>query len=275
VRYRYFLAIQTVLPDLYERDRDFIDNLRLLRELGFDGVELNIREPDRVDPAKLKSFLGDFGLVFSIFATGLTAKTAGLSLASTEEGRRKESVRRARGFLAFARELGGGVVAGYLKAAAGENSPAHREKLKESIAEIAPEAQRLETPFVVEAINRFESPLGNGLDDTWDLVREQAQDRGNPWVHILPDTWHMNIEESNMEAAMIRHRGRFIGFHLSDNNRFLPGFGALDFKRIVGVLDALGYTGRVALEANIKTSFAEDVRKSMGYLAPILKKEEW
>jgi sugar phosphate isomerase/epimerase len=82
----------------------------------------------------------------------------------------------------------------------------------------------------------------------------------------------MNIEESNMEAAMIRHREHFTGFHLSDNNRFLPGFGALDFKKIIGVLEALDYAGRVALEANLKVSFQSDVAKSMEYLAPLLAK---
>ncbi len=269
-RYRYFLAIQTLLPDRYRDDAAFIGNMKVLQSLGFDGVELNIRDPEAVNPADLKSFLADFGLVLSVFATGFTAKTANLSLASEDEARRRESVRRAKGFLAFAREFDAGAVAGFLKASAGENKPANREQLKASIAEIAPEALKLKTPFVVEAINRFESPVGNSLDDTWDLIR----DAKNPHVHILPDTWHMNIEESNMEAAMVRHRDHYIGFHLSDNNRFLPGFGALDFRKIVGVLDALGYTGRVALEANFRKSFADDVRASMEYLAPILKKEE-
>lgn len=266
--YRYFLAIQTLLPDKYREDRGFIANMKFLQSLGFDGVELNIRDPEAVDTADLKGFLADFGLVLSVFATGFTAKTSNLSLAAEDEARRKESVRRAKEFFAFAKEFGAGAVAGFLKGSMGENSPKNRAQLKNSIAELAPEAERLKTPFIVEAINRFESPLGNGLDDTWDLIRSAK----NPYVHILPDTWHMNIEESNMEASMVRHRDHYIGFHLSDNNRFLPGFGALDFRKIVGVLDALEYKGRVALEANLKGTFIEDVGRCMEYLAPILKK---
>jgi sugar phosphate isomerase/epimerase len=269
-RYRYFLAIQTLLPDNYRGDSGFIANMRTLGDLGFDGVELNIRDPQAVKPQDLKDFLGDFGLVFSAFATGFTAKTHNLSLAAAEESRRKESVRRAKEFLAFAAELGAGAVAGFLKGAMGENSAKNLESLKASAAEIAPEALRLKTPFIVEAINRFESPLGNSLDGAWDIIRDVQ----NPFVHILPDTWHMNMEESNMEAAMIRHRDHFISFHLSDNNRFLPGFGALDFKKIIGVLDALEYKGKVALEANLKVSFIDDVTKSMEYLAPLLAKED-
>lgn len=267
-RYRYFLAIQTLLPDNYRGDPAFIANMRTLQKLGFDGVELNIKDPLAINPQDLQQFLGDFGLVLSVFATGFTAKTNNLSLAATDETRRKESVRRAKEFLAFASEFGAGAVAGFLKGTMGENSTKHLESLKASVSETAEEAQRLRTPFIVEAINRFESPLGNSLDEAWDIIK----DAKNPYIHILPDTWHMNIEESNMEAAMIRHREHFIGFHLSDNNRFLPGFGALDFKKIIGVLDALEYKGKLALEANLKFSFIEDVTKSLEYLAPLLAK---
>lgn len=267
-RYRYFLAIQTLLPDNYRGDSAFIANMRTLQKLGFDGVELNIKDPLAINPQDLQQFLGDFGLVLSVFATGFTAKTNNLSLAAADEARRKESVRRAKEFLAFAAEFGAGAVAGFLKGSMGENSAKHLECLKASVAETAAEALRLKTPFIVEAINRFESPLGNSLDEAWDIIR----DAKNPYIHILPDTWHMNIEESNMEAAMIRHREHFIGFHLSDNNRFLPGFGALDFKKIIGVLDALEYKGKLALEANLKVSFIEDVTKSLEYLAPLLAK---
>jgi sugar phosphate isomerase/epimerase len=269
-RYRYFLAIQTLLPANYRDDADFIANMETLKNWGFDGIELNIREPEAVRPDDLKQFLGDFGLTLSVFATGFTAKTEGLSLASTDGERRRRSVRRARDFLAFAAGFGAGAVAGFLKGALGESGPEHLAALKASVAELAPEALRLKTPFIVEAINRFESPLGNSLDETWDIIK----DAKNPYVYMLPDTWHMNIEESSMEAAMVRHRDRFTGFHLSDNNRFLPGFGALDFKKIISVLDALGYTGRLALEANLKVSFTHDVTKCMTYLAPLLEKAE-
>ena len=267
-RYRYFLAIQTLLPENYKSDAAFTANLKTLQKWGFDGVELNIKDPEAARPDDLKQFLGDFGLVLSVFATGFTAKTNNLSLATTDEARRKQSVERAKGFLAFASEFGAGAVAGFLKGAMGESSPENLANLKDSVAQLAPEALRLKTPLIVEAINRFESPLGHSLDGAWDIIKDVK----NPYVHILPDTWHMNIEETNMEAAMIRHREHFIGFHLSDNNRFLPGFGALDFKRIIGVLDALGYTGRLALEANIQGSFQDDVEKCMEYLAPLLKK---
>jgi len=265
--FRYPLAIQTTLPDAYRHDPLFIGSLKALQESGFDGVELNIRDPRREDPLALAGFLADFGLSFSMLATGIAARSEGLSLAATDEARRRESVQWTLECLAFASTIKGGVIAGFLKGTMAENTPAHRAQLECSIAEIAPEALRLRTPFLVEAINRFESPLGHSLAEVHELIRASE----NPCLQMLPDTWHMSIEESPMDAALIRFKDHYTSVHLSDDNRLLPGFGGLDFERIIGVLDGLGYRGKLAIEGNVKVSFVEDARMSADYLRPILR----
>jgi D-psicose/D-tagatose/L-ribulose 3-epimerase len=263
---RFFLAVQMLLPPDYRNDRRFIDDLSVLQSLQFDGVELNIRAPERVEPDDLKRFLAEFGLTLSMFASGATARALNLSLAATDETERQRAVEQTRGFLEFASELGAGVIAGFLKGPMAHASEAHRLKLIESITELAPVSARCKAPLQIEAINRFESPLGHSLDETYDLVKGCAHE----YLWILPDTWHMNIEEANMEAAIVRHQGHFGSFHLSDNNRFFPGLGGIDFKHIIGVLEACGYTGMLAIEGNIKTSFGQDIRAAARFLDPIL-----
>lgn len=265
-RYRYFLAIQTRLPEGYAEDAEFRRDLETLQRLGFDGVELNIRDPEAVEPARLKASLAEFGLILSMFASGLTAKTFQLSLATADEARRREAIRRTARFLEFAHEFGAGVIAGYLKGAPQENGPAARERLAASVQELAPVADRLQTPLLIEAVNRYESPVGHSLADTWDIARRA----GSPSVQILPDTFHMNIEEVNMEEALRAHRSCFSSLHLSDNTRHFPGFGALDFARVIAILDGLGYQGKLAIEGNVRTSFAADVKAAMQVLAPLL-----
>ncbi len=268
-RYRYFLAIQTRLPEDYLKDAGFRRNLETLQRLGFDGVELNIQDPENVDPAHLKSYLAEFGLVLSMFASGLTAKTYQLSLATADEARRKEAIRRTARFLEFAREFGAGVIAGYLKGAPQETGPAAREQLTAAVLELAPLADRLKTPLLIEAVNRYESPVGHSLADTWNIARRA----GSPFVQILPDTFHMNIEEVNMEQALLTHLACFSSLHLSDNTRHYPGFGALDFARIIAILDRLGYEGKLAIEGNVRTSFAADAEVAMQHLGPLLARK--
>ena len=268
--YRYFLAIQMRLPEDYLKDAEFRRNLETLRRFGFDGVELNIQDPETVEPACLKAFLAEFGLVLSMFASGLTAKTFQLSLAASDEARRRETIGRTAHFLEFAHEFGAGVIAGYLKGAPQENGPGARERLAASVLELAPIAARLKTPLLIEAVNRYESPVGHSLADTWDIARRA----GSPFVQILPDTFHMNIEEANMRQAIGEHRACFSSFHLSDNTRHFPGLGALDFAAIIGMLDELGYQGRLAIEGNLRTSFAADVEVAMQCLGPLLARKD-
>jgi 5-keto-L-gluconate epimerase len=268
-RYRYFFAIQTRLPEDYLADAEFRHNLETLQRLGFDGVELNIQDPEHVDPAGLKAYLEDFGLVLSMFASGLTAKTYHLSLAAADEPRRKEAIRRSARFLEFAHEFGAGVIAGFLKGAPQEAGPDARERLAASVVELAPIANRLKTPLLIEAVNRYESPVGHSLADTWDIARRV----GSPFVQILPDTFHMNIEEVNMEQALRAHLDCFSSLHLSDNTRHFPGFGALDFSRVIAILDGLGYQGKLAIEGNIKTSLSADVEVAMRLLGPLLARK--
>ncbi len=265
--YRYFLAIQTRLPDDYQTNSEFRRNMETLQRLRFDGVELNIADPEKVDPDRLKRYLGEFGLVLSMFASGLTAKTYQLSLCAAEPVRRKEAVRRTEAFLEYAHTFGAGVIAGYLKGAPHENTPGARERLAESVIELAAVAERLTTPLLIEAVNRYESPVGHSLADTWDIAGRAK----SAYVQILPDTFHMNIEEANMKQAIKTHQACFRSFHVSDNTRHFPGLGAIDFRPVIGTLDEIGYRGKVAIEGNVQKSFIEDVEASMRCLGPLLR----
>jgi len=265
-RYRYFFAIQTRLPEGYAQDAEFRRSLEALQRLGFDGIELNIRDPETVDPHRLKTYLGEFGVTLSMFASGLTAKTFQLSLCTADEARRKESVRRSVRFLEYAHEFGAGVIAGFLKGAPEDANPAARELLAASLRELAPAAERLKTPLLLEAVNRYETPVGHSLADTWDI----AQRAGSLFVQILPDTFHMNIEETDMQQALLSHQACFTSLHLSDNTRHFPGFGAIDFSRVIGILDGMGYQGKLAIEGNVRGSFVEDVQVAMQCLGPLL-----
>jgi sugar phosphate isomerase/epimerase len=73
-----------------------------------------------------------------------------------------------------------------------------------------------------------------------------------------------------MRQAMAAHRTCFTSFHLSDNTRHFPGFGAMDFAAIIRTLDELGYQGKLAIEGNVRTSFTSDVEVAMQRLAPLL-----
>ncbi len=240
--------------------------MQTLQELGFSGVELNMAHPDVFNLTDVSQFLADFDLTLTMFASGLTAKTYSLSLSSADQEIRQGAIDKCREIIDFVTGSDAGIILGFFKGGPVPDIQAARERFRESIVQLTPYAQDKKVRLIVEATNRYESSVANSLDDAVELIK----DLKNPFLRILPDTFHMNIEEADGFAALKRYITYYDSFHISDNNRYFPGFGAIDFQKVLDVLQELGYTGSVAIEGNIKTSFIEDVKTSVDYLAPLL-----
>ena len=72
----------------------------------------------------------------------------------------------------------------------------------------------------------------------------------HPNAGLLPDTFHMSIEEPSIPEALRRAGDHVRHVHLGENNRLLPGHGALDWDSIFQALDDIGYAGAVNLECS-------------------------
>jgi sugar phosphate isomerase/epimerase len=68
-------------------------------------------------------------------------------------------------------------------------------------------------------------------------------------VKLLPDLFHMNIEEVD-SAAALRAAAGFIGhLHFVDSNRRPAGMGHIDYRPIVTALESIGYDRFASAEA--------------------------
>ncbi|SDT12823.1 sugar phosphate isomerase/epimerase family protein [Microlunatus soli] len=99
---------------------------------------------------------------------------------------------------------------------------------------------------LLEPLNRYESRYLNLVDDN--LVIIDAVD--HPQAGLLPDVFHMSIEESDLPAALRRAGDRIAHVHLGDSNRLLPGHGHLDWPEIFAALREVGYDRYVNLECS-------------------------
>ena len=266
--YLFPLSIQLTLPEKYRVDEHFAEVLRTLHGLDFSGVELNIVQPEQIDPDDLRDYLNGYGLPMNMFATGATAKALELSLSSPDESLRRRSVDKCLEFIEFARLFGAGVIVGFLKGGAGPDREQRRESFRTSLLEVASSALENKVALLIEATNRYESAVANSLDDTYDLVSSASN---NPLVRILPDTFHMNIEEKDQFGSLKRYAAYYDSMHISDNNRYFPGFGAIRFAEFFNFLADSGYSGGLAIEGNVKQELLSDIRGTVEYLAPLLQ----
>ena len=145
-----------------------------------------------------------------------------------------------------------------------------KEKLKEnfllSLRELTPYAREKRVNLLFEPINRYEGHPGflNSLDDAialCDLI-------GDDDVYgIQPDLFHMVIEDADFFGALARCGKRVKHMHLADTGRTMPGTGSLDFKRLMQVLEDIGFEAYMSLDCLPIVVGVEDYLKhSIGFM---------
>lgn len=101
----------------------------------------------------------------------------------------------------------------------------------------------------MEVLNRYESYMLNTCQEGLDFIR--AVD--SPNVKVMLDTFHMNIEERNIGAA-IRLAGKDLcHLHLGEQNRMVPGKGSLPWQEIGQALRDIDYQGAAVMEPFVMT----------------------
>lgn len=249
---------------LESRDQlpQFKQLLAVLQEYGFYGVELNLPALDILTPRELTELLFQFDLKLDMLATGAYAKAHGFSLSDSDEKHRLAAVDGCIKNLEYAAQAGCGVIIGFFKGGPGQNEQSARQLLLSSLQLLKPAIESLRVPILLEATNHRESSIACTIPETLGLV-EQLQ---CPYVQVLADTYHINIEEAPVVHTLAQFAGRFSRLHLSDDNRAFPGLGSLDFSEIYRQLLQDHFQGTVGIEGNIQVSQLEDTIRSARYL---------
>ena len=86
------------------------DAFALASYLGYDGVELHIGHPDRINRDEVKKLVEEFGLGIPTLGTGMAATEEGLTFSDPDPGVRHRTVTRVQEFILLARHLDSAVV---------------------------------------------------------------------------------------------------------------------------------------------------------------------
>lgn len=122
-----------------------------------------------------------------------------------------------------------------------------RELLIEGLSKIAPVAEEVGKPVILEPLNRYETHLLRTVGQAAEICRAV----GSPGIKLMADFFHMNIEESDMGRAIEEVADCLAYVHLADSNRYQPGAGHLDFRPGLAALKRIGYDGYMTLECKI------------------------
>ena len=218
--------------------------------LGFDAVEMHIRDPKEVDLASLKKSLAENGIAVSSIGTGLGYGLDGLSLTSADESIRREAIQRIKDHITLGKELSAVIIIGLMKGLVDYNEGYKTclARLKESMTECVKYAEENKVLLVFETINRYESNLFVTIGETLDFVKQFGSD----YLKVHIDTYHMNIEERDLCEAISGLKGWLGHVHIADSDRMYPGHGHIPFDALFERLEEIGYDGYLAVECLAK-----------------------
>jgi len=216
--------------------------------MGFDLIELPIESPGDWDPVRTAELLTGLGLGATVcVAMGpdrdLTAAD-GATVASTQA--------YLRTCIDAEAALGGSVVTGPIYSPVGRTGhldagerAALTDRLVEGLRPLADYAGERGVRLAVEPLNRFETSLLNTAAQVMEVV-----DRVNsPACGVLLDTFHMNVEEKRLDAAIREVDDRLVHFHACGSDRGTPGGDHADWTAIAAALGEVGYAGAVVIES--------------------------
>jgi len=225
---------------------DLEGNLARISALGYDGVELAIRDPAAVVAEDLLDLLLHYRLEAPAVGTGQAWGEEGLSFTDPDSRIRRAAIERLKAHLPLAARLGSVVIIGLIRGTLkpGVEQGQAMEWIVAALEECSAAASSLQVRLALEPINRYETTLINTVAEGLDLIEQVGADN----FGLLLDTFHMNIEEPSIEESLVRAGERIFHFHAADSNRWYPGAGHLDFAGLLSTLKSTGYKGYVSGE---------------------------
>jgi sugar phosphate isomerase/epimerase len=221
--------------------------LQTATELGYDAVEVSFRDPGNDELEQLSEAICKAGLVVSAVATGQSYVQDGLSLTNLDPLAQKNLRDRMLRFIDFAAPWQAILIIGGVRGMLAPEQNIKQKQIQtaiEAIQTYAKYAKQVNVRLAVEPINRYETNFLNTILQALHFIEGIGEEN----LFVLPDTFHMNIEEVSMSRAL-ELAGEQIGYvHFADSNRLAPGQGHIDFNELANVLHQVSYDGYISAE---------------------------
>ncbi len=262
------LSTQPAKFDAVAFKGDLASNVAKIAAMGYDGLELAIRDPGLVDANELVRVAAAHGLEIPAIGTGQAWGEEGLSYTDPDPSVRAAAIERTKAHIPFAARTGGVIIIGLLRGIVrpGVSQEQAMAWLVAALQDACAAARPHGVRIALEPINRYETSLINNAAEGMELLeRIGAENMG-----LLLDTFHMNIEDAVIEESLRACGDRIFHFHVADSNRWYPGAGHIDFRSVLETLYATGYQHYVSGEFMPKPDGESAAQEAITYLRNLL-----
>ncbi|GAA3742141.1 D-psicose/D-tagatose/L-ribulose 3-epimerase [Spinactinospora alkalitolerans] len=219
-----------------------------IRDWGFDTIELPVENIGDWTPGRAAKLLDSLALS----ATVTLVMGPGRELVATD----RATVAATRDYLYrvvdAAAAVGAPVIAGPAYSSVGRTwrmtdaqRAGHYAELADGLGPVVEHAAAAGVRVAVEPLNRYETSLLNTVDQALTALSGLPGEG----CGLALDVYHMNIEETDVAAAIRRASGRIAHVQVCANDRGSPGADHLDWPAILAALDDSGYAGPLVIES--------------------------
>ncbi|HWK98778.1 MAG TPA: sugar phosphate isomerase/epimerase family protein, partial [Parapedobacter sp.] len=205
--------------------------LRKAKDMGYDVVEIAVEDLGLIDWRTLKQAGRELDL--QLMVSGAFGMDRDIS--SDRPEIRANGLSYIIDCLEIANDLESPVFGGPLYSAVGktrlvsaEQKAREREWCLENLYQAIKRAEALGVVLALEPLNRFETDMVNTVDQAIAIVDELK----SPYLKVLLDTFHSNIEEKDIPASIVKLGERLVHIQANENDRGTPGTGHLDWVGI-------------------------------------------
>ncbi len=216
--------------------------------MGFDWIEVPLETFDSLDLSKGAQIIRDNGLGVSTCA----AMGPDRDLIHADVTIQENGMNYIRQCIDATHELGATNLVGPIYSAVGrvwQQTPDDRAKdldtLVKNLSSLSAYASEKGVVLCIEPLNRFETSFINLASQAIEVI-----DRVNhPACKIMLDTFHMNIEEKSLGAAIRATGSRLAHVHTCENDRGAPGSGNVTWDEVAAALRDINYDGPLVIES--------------------------
>ena len=215
------------------------------KEIGYDGVEIPLMNPQEFDVDLIKAEINRQSIEV-ICGTGLSAET---DISSNDEKIRNNGMNHLKSCIDICEKLGSKQLSGVLYAPWGELKS--RDKAVDSytnsiasLKQVADYAEQKNVTLCLEVLNRYETYYMNTVEEGMNIANKI--DKKNVGIHF--DTFHAHIEEKNMYDAILTGKDTINHVHFCENTRGIPLTGQVRWHEVVQGLTDIKYNGWISIE---------------------------
>lgn len=263
------VAAREALPSAFVVFRDDLARcVDRCARLGYHGVELALRYAEEVDVPAVRARLAATGLEIPCISSGQVFAADGFYFTHPDPDVRAAATQRIIDMIRLAAEFGAKVNTGRVRGLVheGESVATARGRYLDCLHRCADVAEPLGVELIVEPVNRYEVNFINNCAEGLELVRAA----GRECVKLMPDLFHMNIEDASFREVFEAGRDVISYVHVADSNRLAPGWGHMPWDEVFQILADVAYDGWLTAEILPKPDPDSAARQAAEFLLPRL-----